>query len=402
MRNLTVRGRSFLAAGAAAVICGVQIGERDFVRIGLLAALVPLLAWLVLRRTERDVWVRHHVGAPQLEAGETTQVEVEIGNDAGPTGTLLLEEEVPPALGPRPHFVVEPLPTGGRTTLSYLVRTEHRGRYPLGPLHVRVADPTGMVDLDQTLPSTATVLVTPRTEPLPKIALSGRWSGAGDDRTRALLGGGSPDVTTREYRLGDDLRRIHWPTSARTGELMVRREEQQWQSRCTLLIDNRRISHRGYGTGSSMERAVSATASLLRHLAALDFEVRLVTASGETSAHGWHQGARGAALPQQLERLALMGQTRREQLSTAWVDDAQQGGMLLAVLGHLGQADRTFLSGLAAGGTSAYAVVLDVETWARTSAAEPPATPALRSAGWKASTLRRDASLAAAWQELSR
>ncbi len=49
MRNLTVRGRCFLAAGAAAIICGMQVGERDFVRIGLLAALVPLLAWLLLR-----------------------------------------------------------------------------------------------------------------------------------------------------------------------------------------------------------------------------------------------------------------------------------------------------------------------------------------------------------------
>ena len=48
MRDVTVRGRCFLAAGLAAIICGIQIGERDFVRIGLLAMLVPTLAWLVL------------------------------------------------------------------------------------------------------------------------------------------------------------------------------------------------------------------------------------------------------------------------------------------------------------------------------------------------------------------
>ncbi len=403
MRDLTVRGRCFLAAGVAALICGIQIGERDFVRIGVLAAVVPLLAWLFLRRKERDVWLRRNVSDLQVEAGETAQVEVQVGNDSGRrTGLLLMEEEIPAALGERKRFVIEPLGPDEQTTLRYLVRTENRGRYPLGPMHVRVADPIGMVDLTQSLASTASILVTPRTEPLPRIPLTGRWAGAGDNRTRDLLGGGSPDVTTREYRLGDDLRRIHWPTSARTDQLMVRREEQQWQSRCTLLIDNRRISHRGYGADSSMETAVRAAASIMRNLVAMDFEVRLVSAVGESSAHGWHQGSRGATLQQQLERLALLGMTRKEQLSTRWVDESHHGGMLLAVLGHLGDADRGFLAGLASAGSAAYAVVLDVSTWSRTDRAQPPATGALRSSGWKATTLERDGALAASWLELGR
>ena len=337
MRDLTVRGRCFLAAGGAAIICGIQIGERDFVRIGLLAALVPVLAWVLLRRTERKVWLRRNLSDLQVEAGETAQVEIQVGNAGRRTRMLLLEEELPPTLGEPQRFVVDPLAPEEQTTLRYLVRTQHRGRYPLGPMHVRVADPIGMVDLDQTLPSTASILVTPRTEPLPRIPLVGRWAGAGDNRTRDLLGGGSPDVTTREYRLGDDLRRIHWPTSARVDQLMVRREEQQWQSRCTLLVDNRRLSHRGYGGDSSLETAVRAAASIMRNLVAMDFEVRLVSASDSSSSHGWHQGARGATLPEQLERLALLGLTTKEQLSTGWVDESHQGGMLLAVL-EIGRA----------------------------------------------------------------
>ena len=51
MRELTIRGRCFLAAGFAAVVCGIQVGEHDFVRIGLLAAAVPGPAWLLVRRT---------------------------------------------------------------------------------------------------------------------------------------------------------------------------------------------------------------------------------------------------------------------------------------------------------------------------------------------------------------
>lgn len=399
MRSLTIRGRCFLAAGAAAVICGVQVGERDFVRIGLLAALVPLLTWLLLRRTKREVWVRRNVSTLQVEAGETAQLEVQVGNPGRRTGLLLLEEGMPPVLGGSQRFVLEPLETGGEITLRYLVHAAHRGRYPIGPMRVRVPDPIGMVDLDRTLPSTATIVVTPRTEPLPRIPLTGHWAGAGENRTRELLGGGSPDVTIREYRLGDDLRRIHWPTSARVDELMVRREEQQWQSRCTLLIDNRRSSHRGYGTDSSMETAVRAAASIMRNLMSLDFEVRLVTATGQSAGH---EGARCATLGEQLQQLALMTMTRDEHLSTGWIDESQHGGMLLAVLGHLGEADRSFLGGLARAGDSAYAVVLDVADWDRAPTTEPPATTSLRLGGWKATTLRRDGSLATSWMELAR
>ena len=406
MRELTIRGRCFVAAGIAAVICGIQVGEHDFVRIGLLAAGVPVLSWLLIRRTQREVWVRRTLSATQVEAGEPAEVQLDVGC-AGDrkTGQLLLEEALPAELGEPQRFALEPLGPGHQQTLRYLIRTPHRGRYPIGPVQVRVADPTGMADLHQDISSTGSLLVTPRTEPLPRIALTGRWAGAGDDRTRELVGSGSPDVTIREYRLGDDLRRIHWPSSARTDELMVRREEQQWQSRCTLLIDNRRVAHRGYGTASSMERAVSVAASISRALVDLDFEVRLVTATDDSSTHA--EGFKGGAgMAEQLERLALLNMTRREQLSTGWVDESQQGGMIMAVLGHLQSTDRELMAGLATAGATAYAVVLDVSTWERagrnTDHEEPPPTAWLRAHGWKATTLTRTGALPAAWQELSR
>jgi hypothetical protein len=76
--------------------------------------------------------------------------------------------------------------------------------------------------------------------------------------------------------------------------------------------------------------------------------------------------------------------------------------MLLAVLAHLGDADRDLLSRMAAAGDSAYAVVLDVSTWDPTGRYGPPAAAALTSRGWKATTLEREGSLPAAWVELAR
>ncbi len=113
------------------------------------------------------MWIRRNVSAIQVEAGEVAHVEVEIGNAGKRTGTLLMEEELSPVLGPSPRFVVEPLGAGADTVRHYQIHAENRGRYPVGPMHVRVGDPLGMVDLDKVLPSSATILVTPRTEPPP-------------------------------------------------------------------------------------------------------------------------------------------------------------------------------------------------------------------------------------------
>ena len=76
-----------------------------------------------------------------------------------------------------------------------------------------------------------------------------------------------------------------------TGELMVRREEQPWQSRATLFLDNRLEAHRGHGAASSLEYAVSAAASIALHLSQRGFMVRLVTADGEDRNTLWHDRA---------------------------------------------------------------------------------------------------------------
>ena len=101
---------------------------------------------------------------------------------------------------------------------------------------------------------------------------------------RSVAAAGDDDVAPREYRHGDDLRRVHWRSTARHGELMVRREEQQWQSRGALLLDTRRYAHRGEGPRSSFEVAVSAAASIGVQLGREGLGLRLVTDQGEVLA----------------------------------------------------------------------------------------------------------------------
>ena len=116
--------------------------------------------------------------------------------------------------------------------------------------------------------------------PLPNVRLAGEYAGSGDSRARSVAVHGEDDIATREYRNGDDLRRVHWRSTARTGELMVRREEQPWESRATIVLDTRRQGHRGEGPTSSFEWAVSAAASVGLHLRHSGYKIRLVTGSG--------------------------------------------------------------------------------------------------------------------------
>jgi hypothetical protein len=78
---------------------------------------------------------------------------------------------------------------------------------------------------------------------------------------------------------------VHWRSTARTGELMVRREEQPWESRATIVLDTRLQGHRGEGPTSSFEWAVSAAASIALHLRRNGYKIRLVT-GGQASGDG--------------------------------------------------------------------------------------------------------------------
>ena len=114
-------------------------------------------------------------------------------------------------------------------------------------------------------------MVTPHVMPLPSVRLGGEWAGSGESTARSVATSGEDDAATRDYRRGDDLRRIHWRSTARRGELMVRREEQPWQSRAVLLLDTRAGIHHGDGPTASLEWAISAAASIGVHLSRSGF-----------------------------------------------------------------------------------------------------------------------------------
>jgi len=404
LRGLTIRGRAFLAAGVTAVVCAVLLGQPGLARIGVLLVALPLLVAGVLARSRYRLALTRSVTPSVVAAGQPARVRITLSNEGAlPAAPMLLEEAVPFALGARPRFVVRRL--GRRRELEYQVRAERRGRFELGPMTVRVNDPFGLVRLGRAFTSTAPLLVTPRTVPLEPIRLSNARSGTGDNRPRAFAGGSAEDVTVREYRRGDDLRRVHWRSSARVGELMVRREEQHWQARATVLLDNRHAAHRGAGSAASFEAAVSATASIALHLVERGYAVRLVSTDGRDLTAWQRGGLEAPTTTALLEALAVADTVLGSGLEIDWLDGPGAGGLLLAVLGALDGTEAPVLRRLRNQSPAALAVVLDVAGWG---AAGPQqiGTPVdgavlLGQQGWHATTLALGERLESSWQRLS-
>jgi uncharacterized protein (DUF58 family) len=414
LSGLTRRGRLFLAIGLAAAITAVGVGQRDLLRVGILLMALPVVSLLVAVRSRVRLAAARVVEPPRTPVGTPARVRLILQNMARiPTGVLLVEDTLPFALGSRPRFVLDHVWSRFRREVSYDVRADLRGRYAVGPLTVRLTDPFGLVELRRAFSETATVIITPRVVRLPTVRLLGEWSGSGESRPRSVASAGEEDATVRAYRDGDDMRRVHWRATAHHGELMVRREEQPWQSRATLLLDTRTDAHAGHDPDSSVEFAVSAAASIGVHLADRGYAVRLVTDEGGSVSGSWHDpggGPAGAEVPL-LDALAVV-QTSRDASVGRWSDllsgAGAASGLLVAVLGRLLPQEASLVGRLRHGATGAMAILLDVTSWTSV----PPHVQAaeeqrlaetaqlLRRAGWGVVTAARSDNLAAAWERL--
>ncbi|MFJ9735158.1 DUF58 domain-containing protein [Streptomyces sp. NPDC101169] len=417
LAGLTTRGRSFLAAGIAAAVCAYVLGQSDLLRVGLLLAVLPLLCAAVLYRTRYRVAGSRRLSPARVPAAGEARVHLRMDNVSRlPTGLLMLQDRVPYVLGPRPRFVLDRVEPGGRREVSYRVRSDLRGRYPLGPLQLRLTDPFGMCELTRSFSTYDTLTVIPRTEPLSPVRFSGEAKGYGDGRQRSLALAGEDDVIPRGYRYGDDLRRVHWRSTARYGELMVRREEQPRRSRCTVLLDTRAIGYEGAGPDSAFEWAVSGAASVLTHLLEQGFSVRLLT-DGGTSVPG--EGADGFAgsgpdsadaAGLMMDTLAVIDHSDGTNLSRAY--DSLRGGnegLLVAFLGDLDEEQAAVVAKMRQRSGGALAFVLDPDAWVRdTTGAPAPGgrhrerLRMLREAGWTALGVPRGASLNDLWRQADR
>ena len=314
-------------------------------------------------------------------------------------GRLAGLDRVPETLPASAGFVLAPLRSGGSARLRYEVVGAQRGVHELGPVEVALRDPFGVARRRQLLGDTDTLVVYPPvhrlTVGLPLRGLTGTGGGA-QSRPGAT---GDELATVREYVHGDDLRKVHWSTTAHRGQFMVRQDESPQRPDATIVLDVRATAHRGVGPDGSLETAATAAASVCYHVAERGFDAALVTEALRS---------RPRALPweQTLEQVARVAPRDDVDLATVWQQLATTSGGSGLLVAVVCTPDAAMLRSMVRAGRGAsvrVALLIDADAHGRGSRRGPepgPAARALQAAGWRVAVLGPKADLRARWREL--
>lgn len=288
---LTLRGRTVLGSGAALALAGWLFGIEELYCLAVAAGVMAVGArlWVDLRRWELQV--SRVVHPARVAAGQEARVELAVRNP-GTRSSPPVEARDPFDGGRRwARFAIAPLEPGEVRTSSYRLPSTRRGVYRLGPLELRLSDPLGLASTARVTAVESSLTVHPRYDLVPVRGISAHRD---YDRrlTNPVMGkGGNEFYMLREYVPGDDLRHVHWPTTARLDNLVIRQPESLRRGRVTVVADLRNTVE----DDETVESVLSATASLAMSGLRSGMQVRVVTTAGWDSGHG-SGGDRGPAL----------------------------------------------------------------------------------------------------------
>jgi len=402
-RSLTVRGRGLIIAGVTCIAAGEFVGERDLLRVGVLLIVLPFAAWVIVARARYRMRLERILSSSRVQVDSPARVVLRLTNvSSRQSDTLFMEEALPYALGGRPRFVVSEVEANGVREATYTVRSQTRGRHRIGPLTVRIGDPFGCVELTRAFHQEATLTVSPKVIPLPAIRADGDGVSGGEGSASQAAVTGEADIATREHRHGDDLRKVHWRSTAKRGQLMVRRDEQPRQNRATLLLDTRLLAYSPEPLSPSFEWAVSASASIGVWLCRQGYATQLITSAG-TVAGGGSPSAAETAL---LDTLALVDRTGESGLHTFARRRAQESGLLVAVTPLARDHDVAALAHLSNSARTAIAIVMDADGWHAPAAGHGPEHDARRrdlaAHGWRVITATAADTIDELWPRAAR
>lgn len=257
----TARGWAALGVAAALVMLWASFGEIELLGTAAFLVAAVLVAVILVRSSSLQATVRRRIFPSRVHEGDRVVVEVELATRR-PLGDLTLEDRVH-GLGTARFAAARSgrhLPLVAR----YEAACRARGVYPVGPAMVTVTDPLGLADRSAPAGDPDRLVVFPRVEDLEGFpAVRGYDGSVRSTRPSGLPHGGEEFFTLREYQVGDDLRRVHWPSSAKRDQLMIKQLEIPWLSRALVVFDQRASR---YPTTDAFEQGVRGAASAVRHL----------------------------------------------------------------------------------------------------------------------------------------
>jgi uncharacterized protein (DUF58 family) len=321
-----------LGAGLALVVLWWLLGDEELLLAGTFFTVALLAAVAYVRLYRPEIGLSRRLGATAVHNGDTIQVTLTLRNPGRrPVRNLTIVDEVD-GLGVA-SFEVARLDPGQSLNATYRVMCRPRGIYRVGPARASAADPLGFAELPAPEGTIDQLVVYPATEVLTGFPLvRGQDPSMAASRPEHAQRGGEDFYTLREYQRGDDLRRVHWPSSAKTDQLMIRQLETPWQSRALVLLDVRASV---YESADAFETAVSGAASVVTHLVRSGFDADL-WAGDPNAIDATRYGAA-------MERLALVQPMPDIDLQSVATRIRQKGGGGALVI-VTGSADRSLIA----------------------------------------------------------
>ena len=257
----TVRGWAALGASLALVVLWIAFGEDLLLAVAALLAIATAVGVAYTRVRVPRVAVSRRVSPVQLHDGDRAVVQLTLTSAKRLTQAELSDNVA--GLGSA-HFVGDIIEPNDPMVARYEVLCRPRGVYRIGPATVEVKDVLGLAEAGGSAGKIDRLVVYPAVEDLDGLPLvRGQDPNLNTSKASFSHVGGEDFFTLREYQRGDDLRRVHWPTSAKRDDLMIKQLEMPWQSRALVLLDRRRQS---YSSPEAFEHAVRGIASVTRHL----------------------------------------------------------------------------------------------------------------------------------------
>jgi uncharacterized protein (DUF58 family) len=267
------------AAGVAWLVAFLVAGTALYI-FSYATVLVPIASFFLAPRRLRLRGERAGL-FPRALAGDRLEVHITLTAE-GRVGPFILDEQIPETLGVPVRVPIARIAPGNELSVSYSLTCARRGVYQVGPLVAVAGDPIGLAQRETVLCDSYELLVHPRVERVSDRPLTRQYE---DPPMRPPVSRPWPSgmelYGMREFRPGDDVRRVVWRATARTGTLMVWEAEQGITDRILIVLDTDRRHHsRDGGVSESFEMAVRVAASIgVGHLSD-GYEVRCETNGG--------------------------------------------------------------------------------------------------------------------------